>query len=200
MSNRKHPLKNYSPDEKAIFLSMLEPPKKRQRGAATAPENISKLPSAPSRRTLYRWAAKSFNAHVDRPKSKPVGRPKPLSKAEEELVAGKVLSRIKKRRPTNKLFVVNWLKETWHLTRSEKYVERLLKRHNIRLHQTQKKTPKQMREPSLRSLCGCLRRIRAGVQRVRSLHRVVAMDEKTFWNVVAVQRSFGYVGGYVNTH
>ena len=111
------------------------------------------------------------------------------------MVTGKVLSRIKNRKPTGKLFVVNWLKETWGLNHSEKFVERLLARHNIRMKRTQKKRPKEAREPSLKSLYGCLRKIRAGVQKVQTLNQVVAMDEKTFWNVGVIQRSFGYVGG-----
>jgi transposase len=183
--------RQYSKQEKEEYLLELgwKNGKKLRKGKTIA--QVAAFPLAPSRLTLYRWIKQS-RMHK---RTKKTPGPKPLlSQAEKEILGGKILTRIQKKKPVTAMWIKNWLKETWNLNVSSPYLTKILHSIHIKSHRTLPRTAKEMREPKTKEMINFLKELQADYQALADPSHFVCMDQMIFWNCGAVPRSYSLVG------
>lgn len=164
------------------------------------PQRIGKTPllrliggdGTPSRASWYRWR-KQRDAPA-RACSRMV-RPPHLNKAEQEVLAGRVLWRVHHPNPVSSDWVINWTRQAFGVTYSRPGMSKLLCSLGIRAHRTKKKKLNDTREPIRAEMITSLRHMREAIEERADLSAVVAMDEMTFTSSGVVGWSYSAVGG-----
>lgn len=196
MAVARAPRPRYSAHERQHWLAHGEELRGPRRIGKTPLRHLIGGAGTPSRASWYRWRKERDAA--ERAHSR-MGRPPRLNKAEQEVLAGRVLWRVHHPNPVSADWAINWTRQAFGVTYSRPGMSKLLRSLGIRAHRTKRKTQTDTREPIRAEMISSLRRMREAIEQRADLSAVVAMDEMTFTSSGVVGWSYSAVGGYENS-
>lgn len=195
MHTRHHP--RFSQDTKNLVLAETDGPKWSHKKRTLSVRQLSELPEAPARSTIYSWKKQNLDARGAVAPKKKMGRPCMLSEGEQLVLGGFCLSRLEKGRPCGlkQLRVFAW--ESFGEPLSDSILSRYMSKLRFRSHSAEASNG-YFGEASREAGVQIIQTVRNWVlDRLEGTSRVVFEDEMTVWDQFTALRTYSPIGRFV---